>query len=109
MTATPHLTDDYFSLSGLTWSTAVNIGTINTNYYRTIQGYDGDGRQNRTQTPNGTIYRTVYDGLGRAVSTWVGTNDSVTGEWSPTNNGSPSNMIQVTADVTTTAASAIPT
>src|SRR5262249_21553627 len=58
------------------------------------------GRPNRTQTPNGTIYRTVYDDLGRVASTWVGTNDTPTsGEWSPTNNTAPANMVQITANV----------
>ena len=30
----------------------------------------------RTLTPNGTIYRTVYNSLDRPVSDWVGTNDT---------------------------------
>jgi YD repeat-containing protein len=48
------------------------------------------------QTPNGTIDRTVYDGLNRVVSDWVGTNDTTGNgqEWSPTNNTAPSNMVQ---------------
>jgi RHS repeat-associated protein len=91
--------DDYFNLTGVTYSVSPYIGTQNTNYYTTLYGYDDRGRPNRTQTPNGTIYRTVYDGLGRVVSTWVGTNDSVSGEWSPSNNGPPSNMIQVSGSV----------
>jgi RHS repeat-associated protein len=91
--------DAYLNLTGVTYSVSQYIGTLNTNYYTTLYGYDDRGRPNRTQTPNGTIYRTVYDGLGRAVSTWVGTNDSVMGEWSPTNNGPPSNMIQVSGNV----------
>ena len=37
-------------------------------------------------TPGGTIYLTVYDGLGRSVRRWVGTDDvPTTGFWSPTN------------------------
>lgn len=93
--------DDYFNLSGLTYSVATYIGTQNTNYYTTNFGYDDQGRKDRTQTPNGTIYRTVYDGLGRIVSTWIGTNDTPGNgqEWSPTNNTSPSNMIQVSGKV----------
>ena len=47
-------------------------------------------------SPTGTINRTVYDALGRAASTWVGTNDTpASGDWSPTNNTSPSNMVEV--------------
>jgi YD repeat-containing protein len=91
--------DDYFNLSGVTYSVSQYIGTQSTNYYTTLYGYDDRGWPNRTQTPNGTIYRTVRDGLGRIISTWVGTNDSVSGEWSPSNNGPPSNMIQVTGNV----------
>jgi hypothetical protein len=92
-------TDAYFNLSGVTYSTSKYIGTQNTNYYTTNYGYDDRGRPDRTQTPTGTIYRTVYDGLNRVVSTWVGTNDTPgSGEWSPTNNTSPSNMIQVTGN-----------
>jgi len=92
--------DAYFNMTGVTYSTAKFIGTINSNYYETATGYDHEGRQNRTQLPTGTIDRTVYDGLGRVVSTWVGTNDTPpSGEWSPTNNGAPANMVQVTANV----------
>ena len=44
--------------------------------------------------------RTVYDALSGVVSTWVGTNDTpASGTWSPTNNTSPANMVQVTANV----------
>ncbi len=91
--------DDYFNLSGVTYSTAAHLGTANVNYYATLYGYDDRGRQDRVQHPTGTIDREVFDGLSRVVSTWVGTNDTPpSGEWSPTNNGSPSNMVQVTAD-----------
>ena len=52
----------------------------------------------RTQTPNGTIYRTVYNSLDEAVSDWVGTNDTPTsGEWSPTNNTGSANMVEVSS------------
>jgi RHS repeat-associated protein len=92
--------DDYFNLSGVTYSTAAYIGTQNTNYYTTLYGFDSRGRPNRVQHPTGTIERTVYDGLGRVVCTWVGTNDTpAMGSWSPTNNTAPSNMVQVTGDV----------
>src|SRR5262249_38279255 len=69
--------DDYFNLSGLTYSTAANIGTLNTNFYRTSYAYDHRGNLERTVSPTGTIERTVYDGLNRPVSTWVGTNDGL--------------------------------
>ncbi len=78
--------DDYFNLAGLAYSTAANIGTEGTNFYRTRYGYDSFGRLNKVTSPQGTITRTVYDGLGRPVSDWVGTNDTpTTGYWSPTN------------------------
>jgi YD repeat-containing protein len=88
-------------LSGLSYSVAAYIGTQGTNYYTTNLGYDDRGRPDRTQTPNGTIYRKVYDGLGRIVSVWIGTNDTPGNgqEWTPTNNTPPSNMIQITGNV----------
>jgi YD repeat-containing protein len=69
-------TDDYFNLAGLTYSTTLYIGTVNTNYYTTLTDYDSRGRLNRTQTPTGTIDKTVYDGLGRVIETDEGTNDT---------------------------------
>jgi RHS repeat-associated protein len=92
--------DEYFNLSGVTYSTAPNRGQQNVNYYRTSLRYDIRGRLNRVLRPTGTIERTVYDGLDRVVSTWVGTNDTPgSGYWSPTNNTPPSNMVQTTANV----------
>ena len=92
--------DNYFNLSGVTYSTSTYIGTAGTNYYATTFGYDVDGRQNRVEYPTGTIDRTVYDGENRIVSTWEGTDDTPSsGTWSPTNNTSPSNMVELTSDV----------
>jgi YD repeat-containing protein len=65
-------------LTGLTYATTAYIGTLNANYYTTTIGYDEHGRQNRVQDGAGTIYRTVYDGLGRPVSEWVGDDDTPT-------------------------------
>jgi RHS repeat-associated protein len=85
--------DDYFDLAGLTYSTSTSLGTSGVNYYRTEYGYDHGGLRNKTVSPEGTIYRTVYDGQGRAVSDWVGTNDTPTsGYWSPSN---PAGMTEV--------------
>ena len=79
-------TDAYFNLSGLTYSTSTSLGTEGTHFYRTEYTYDKQGRPNRTLSAENTIYRTVSDGLGRAVSEWVGTDDTPTsGSWSPTN------------------------
>jgi RHS repeat-associated protein len=78
--------DAYFSLTGLTYSTSTSLGTENTNFYRTAYVWDEHRQLKRTQTPTGTIYRTVFDALGRPVSEWVGTDDTPTsGFWSPTN------------------------
>ncbi len=78
--------DSYFDLSGLTYSTSTSLGTEGTNFYRTELSYDDRGRLERTLSPTGTISRTVYDGLNRVVSQWVGTDDTPTsGYWSPTN------------------------
>ncbi len=74
------------------------MGAVNVNYYQTQYGYDVDGRLARTQTPNGTIYRTVYNSLDEEVSDWVGTDDTpASGEWSPSNNTAPSNMVEVSS------------
>lgn len=79
-------TDTYFDLTGVTYSTAPNLGVQNTNFLRTTQDYDKQGRPNRSVSAAGTIYRTEYDGLGRVVSEWVGTDDTpTTGFWSVTN------------------------
>src|SRR5260370_23488434 len=87
--------DSYFNLSGVTYSTSANIGTLNTNYYEETLGYDNRGWLTRDVTPTGTITRMVHDSLGRTVSIWVGTNDTPgSGSWSPTNNTSPANMVQ---------------
>jgi len=89
--------DAYNNLSGLTYSTSP-MGTLNTNYYQSNYGYDSAGRLVRTQTGNGTIYRTVYNSLDEAISAWVGTNDTPTsGEWSPTNNTGSANMVEVSS------------
>jgi hypothetical protein len=63
--------DSYFNLSGLTYTAAV-MGVVGVNFYQTQYGYDADGRQNRVVSPTGTVYRTVFDGLNRVVSQWVG-------------------------------------
>ena len=93
--------DDYFNLGGVPYSSAIYLGTAGTNYYATLYTYDNPrGLLSRVLSPTGTINRTVYDALGRVVSTWVGTNDTpASGSRSPTNNTPPSNMVQVTGNV----------
>ncbi len=83
----PVYQDRYFNLTGVTYSqSSVTLGTANTNYYRTESAFDKRGRTSKTVNPSGTINRTEFDGQGRAVSQWVGTDDTPTsGYWSPTN------------------------
>jgi len=86
--------DDYFNLSGLTYTTGVMGAGVN--FYQTQYAYAPGGQLNKVVSAQGTITRMVYDGFGRKVSTWVGTNDTpASGYWSPTNNTSPSNMVEV--------------
>ena len=93
--------DAYFNLGGVAYSGTTYLGLAGTNFYGTQYTYDTPrGWRTRTQDPNGTINRTVYDTLGRVVSAWVGMNDTPqTGLWGPSNNSNPSNMVQMTANV----------
>lgn len=85
--------DEYFSFASLTYSESASLGTEGTHFYRTTLAYDSRGRQHRVERPDGSIYRTVFDGLGRPVSEWIGDNDTPeTGYWSPSN---PADMVQV--------------
>ncbi len=88
-------TEAYFNLAGLTYSTAAALGTEGTHFHRTRYGYDEMGRRERVESPARTVTRTVFDGLGRVVADWVGTDDvPVAGAWSPAN---PAGMVQVRA------------
>ncbi len=90
--------NDYFYLSGVTYSTSAYIGTQNTNYYTSLEDYDNQGLLTRTETPTATITRTVHDSQGRVISIWVGTDDTPSsGSWSPSNNTSPANMVETVA------------
>jgi RHS repeat-associated protein len=57
----------------------------------------------REVNPNGTIYRTVFDGLGRATGTWFGTgaadgaNPGQIDDWPP--GASWNNMVELSANV----------
>jgi RHS repeat-associated protein len=87
--------DDYFDLAGLTYTAGIALGVEGTNFHRSVAGYDARGRADRAVTPQGTVTRIVYDGLGRPVSTWVGTDDAPdSGSWSPSNTAG-TNLVKV--------------
>ena len=87
--------DAYFDLTGLTYSTSASLGTEGTHFYRTETGYDAQGRAARAVSSQDTISRAVFDGEGRRVSEWVGTDDTPTsGSWSPTNT-TGTNLVKV--------------
>ena len=66
-----------------------DLGEPGTNFDETTYGYDLEtNRLLRTVTPGGTIARTVFDGIRRVASSWVGTHDVPAGgtswrDWSP--------------------------
>lgn len=70
-----------------------NYGTEGTHFDATYYHHDEMGRQVRVEEPSGTIYRTAYDVLGRAVESTVGTNDY--GQDGSGNTGGPANMVLV--------------
>jgi RHS repeat-associated protein len=96
--------DQYFDLTSVSYSqTSATLGSqwspstpTAGNYYRTDYAYDDRGRLKKTVTPMGTITRTLYDGLGRVTSSWVGTDDTPTsGYWSATNTAG-TDLVKVT-------------
>ncbi len=88
--------DDYFNLSGVTYSTSLYIGTQNTNFYTTEFDYNPRGLLKKTKLPTGTLEWSVYDGLKRPISSWVGTNDTGATNSDPTGGGaSGNNMVKV--------------
>ena len=66
---------------------------------RIICAYNERGRLERVKNEAGTIRITVSDGLGRAVSQWVGTDDTGATHTDPDGSGAPNNMLQVSASV----------
>jgi RHS repeat-associated protein len=59
-------------------------GVEGTNYAQTDYGYDWKGRQNRVQSPGGTITRMVSDDSDNIVALYVGTNDAGATDADPT-------------------------
>lgn len=90
---------DVYTTSGLSYSTNVTIGTAGTDYLRTEIGYDDRGRQARVKRADGTWTHTVYDGLGRAVSTWKGTDNTGWTQTNPAGSGGSNNMVKVSENI----------
>ena len=73
-------------------------GLAGANYDETLSAYDALGRQNRSQSPGGTITRTVFDSLGQVIETYVGTNDAAASDADPSGGGlDPENNMVCTA------------
>ncbi|GIW76470.1 MAG: hypothetical protein KatS3mg104_1533 [Phycisphaerae bacterium] len=77
----------------------VTIGTAGTDYLRTELGYDDRGRQARVKRADGTWTHTVYDGLGRVVSTWKGTDNTGWTQTNPAGSGGSNNMVKVSENI----------
>ena len=75
---------------------ASGAGTDGTNFDPTKMAYDVMGRRIRTLQASGTITRTEFDGLGRATSSEVGTDDTGDAEGMT---GGTNNMTQRSATV----------
>ncbi len=89
--------DDYVDV-GPGYSYSATIAGAHDN--ASVSAFDVRGRPNKTVSANGTIQRNVYDGLGRATSVWIGTNDAGATDSDPTGNHAPgNNMIEVSANV----------
>lgn len=97
--------NDYDDQNNLDFSRAYHLipssgeGSSGTNYDQTDYGYDAMDRQNRVETPGGTITRTVYDVRGLVVERWVGTNDTGATDNNPAGSGAPNNMVKVQSNV----------
>ena len=62
-------------------------GLPGANFHETLYAYDEMGRQNRTQTPDGTIRRAVFSAFGETISSWIGTDDTGATGSDPGGNG----------------------
>ena len=70
---------------------AAGDGQEGMSYDQTLYGYDAFGRQNRVRSPGGTVTRTLFDTQGRAIATYVGTNDTGATDADPTGGAAPDN------------------
>lgn len=91
--------DEYHSFSGTSYSaSSATLGSSGTNYNRTEYAYDQRGRLKKVKNAVGTIRWSVYDGLGRLVSTWIGTDDTGAINGDPDGpGGNSNNMLQTAA------------
>lgn len=83
-------TRSYFSIP------TAEPGTDGTHYDPTFFAYDDSGRRWRVKEATGTIRRSVYDAIGRTVSSWIGTNDSTFAGGEPSGTD---NMVKVSETV----------
>lgn len=84
--------NQYFNLSGLSYSNTT-MGNVGVHFDTTSYAFDQRGRLSKTVSPSGTIYRTNFDGLGRTVSEWVGTDDVPSSGYWPNTTGT--DMVKV--------------
>ncbi len=100
---------DYFLIP------STGTGSAGVNYDEMQYGYNANGRQDMTETPNGTYTWNVLDANGDVLSTWVGTNDTGATDMDPTGGAAGlaagNNMVEVSSsaydpdgDVTSTTA-----
>jgi len=82
-------------------------GTLGTNYDQTSYGYENFGepgvlmgRQNRVETPDGTITRYVFDARGNVLETWVGTDDIGAPDADPTGGSAQGNNMVLMSSAT---------
>jgi hypothetical protein len=66
-------------------------GVPGENYDQSGYGYDFAGRQNRVQSPGGTIYRALFDNFDHVAAIYVGTDDTGASDAEPTGNGASGN------------------
>jgi RHS repeat-associated protein len=69
-------TREYYDLTGVSYSTARNLGTEGVNYRETETVYGPWGDTVKVIDPSGTIRKTLFDSQGRPTTILVGTNDT---------------------------------
>ncbi len=94
-------TMSYGDEGNLEWSRAYHdipssgAGSSGTNYNQSDFEYSAGGEHIMSQTPGGTITRTVFDVRGNAEKVYVGTDDTGATESDPTNGGAGGNNMKL--------------